>query len=140
MSQAVEAREHGRQQAQAHLDTIVELMAAIRSARSGRTIRFDDAWLSLEELEERACELPLSLLVRSGWAAPGCGLTVGEYEILLCTGGPAVRIRSDLSEHADPATARMEAQDWFVPWKPLTTSTDEDEDLAELAALFWFGS
>ena len=102
MSQAVEAREHARQQARAHLQSIVELMTAIESARLGGLVLYADEWLSFDELEERAHELPLSVLVRSAWSEPGSELQPVEYKILLCTGGPAVRIRGDLSEHCEP--------------------------------------
>ena len=139
MSQAVEAREHARQQARAHLQSIVELMTAIESARLGGLVLYADEWLSFDELEERAHELPLSVLVRSAWSEPGSELQQVEYEILLCTGGPAVRIRGDLSEHCEPTSARLEAQDWFVPWEAQPTTTDEDWALVEFALLFWFG-
>jgi len=139
MSRAVEAREHARQQAQAHLQSIVELMTAIESARLGGLVLYGNEWLSFDKLEERAHELPLSALVRSCWSEPGGQLTPAEYEILLCTGGPAVRIRGDLSELAEPASARLEAQDWFVSWEAQPTTTGEDWALAEFASLFWFG-
>jgi len=139
MSQAVEAREHARQQARAQLQSIVELITAIESVRLGGLALYGDEWLDLEELEERARERPLSVLVRSAWSAPGSELQPVEYEILLCTGGPAVRIRGELSEHGEPTSARLEAQDWFAPWETQPTTTDENWALVEFALLFWFG-
>ena len=139
MSQAVEAREHARQQARAQLQSIVELITAIESVRLGGLSLYGDEWLSLEELEERARGLPLSVLVRSCWSEPGGQLTPAEYEVLLCTGGPAVRIRGDLSEHGEPTSARLEAQDWFAAWETQPTTTDENRALVEFALLFWFG-
>lgn len=35
--------------------------------------------------------------------------------ILLCTGGPAVRIKGELSDN-EPTRAWLEVQDWFKPW------------------------
>ncbi|MDR6858912.1 hypothetical protein J2W96_005244 [Variovorax guangxiensis] len=40
-----------------------------------------------------------------------------EFEILLCTGGPTVRIVGDLDHHGEPDRARIEYQDWFEPWR-----------------------
>jgi len=139
MDQMTRAKQHARQQARAQLDSIVNLMDAIEAARDGKTIRYEDEWLGLEELEERARERPLSILVRSEWSLPGSKLTPGEYEVLLCTGGPAVRIRGELSEYGEPASARIESQDWFTPWERLHTDSREDEPLLRFAALFWFG-
>lgn len=60
----------------------------------------------------------LSVLVRSGWEKPGKDLEAAEYELLLCAGGPAVRIRGDLDEHKERYSARLEIQDWGTPWVP----------------------
>ena len=140
MKQAVDAREHARQQARAQLDSIVELMAAIEHARAEATADFEGERLDSDDLEERAREWPLSVLVRSGWHLPLSALAPAKYEILLCTGGPAVRIRGDLSECGEPKTPRLESQDWFTSWERFDTTADENEALAEFAALFWFGS
>lgn len=139
MSQAVEAREHAKQQARAQLDSIVELIAAIEQARAGEEVAFEGEIMDADELEERAREWPLSALVRSDWSVSGERLISVEYELLLCTGGPAVRIRGDLSECGEPTTARMESQDWFTSWEQFTTTAQEREALMEFAALFWFG-
>lgn len=41
----------------------------------------------------------LSVQVRSGWHSPGEKLEAAEYEVLLCTGGPAVRIVGALNRY-----------------------------------------
>ena len=82
---------------------------------------------------------PLSVLVRSDWASPGCDLQPAEYEILLCTGGPAVRMRGDLSDYGEPDTVCLEYQDWFASWDRLALSSDESRAVARLVSLFWFG-
>lgn len=38
-----------------------------------------------------------------------------EFIILLSTGGPAVRIKGELS-NGEPSRAWLEVQDWFKPW------------------------
>jgi hypothetical protein len=89
-------------------------------------------------------ETPLSVEVNYGWHAPG-GMypTTGEfptpeqYRILLCTGGPAVRIVGELDGYGNPETARLEYQDWGTPW---TVYTDYDYELLEFARMFYFGS
>lgn len=82
-------------------------------------------------------EDPLEVAVRSGWSAPYGDLTPKEYNILLCTGGPAVRITGDLEEgHA--VTAHIEHQDWFVPWERLHDITEQEQDaLLEYASFFF---
>ena len=46
--------------------------------------------------------------------------TPEEFEILLCTGGPACRIVGDLDESCQPSSARIEHQDWGTPWTELS--------------------
>lgn len=82
-----------------------------------------DDWL--EERPE-----PLSIRVRSPWLDNGTKLELplGEYEILLATGGPAVRLISTLDEDSEtvPVTAFMEGQNWFEPWERFTDASAED--------------
>ena len=139
MSQTVEAQEHAMQQARAQLESILELVEAIETAQVNQEGLFEGETLDLDGLEERAREWPLSILVRSDWVSPGSELAPAEYEILLCTGGPAVRIRGDLSEHGVLTTARLEYQDWFTAWDRLAHSSGESEALLRFVSLFWFG-
>lgn len=69
-----------------------------------------------DEARDRINEDPLEVQVRSDWANPGEELTPGEFMILLCTGGPAVRIVGELDEHGEPCRAWLEYQDWGTPW------------------------
>jgi len=73
------------------------------------------------ENEEQAREAiqndPLSVQVRAGWHDPGTvDMTPEEFEILLCTGGPAVRIMGELDHHLQASRAWIEYQDWGTPW------------------------
>jgi hypothetical protein len=74
---------------------------------------FEDA----DAVRERIQESPLSVEVRSDWRAPGDddGDPV-EFQILLSTGGPALRIMGELDEHKQPHRAWLEWQDWGTPW------------------------
>jgi hypothetical protein len=61
-----------------------------------------------------------------------------EFEILLCTGGPAVRILGDLGEHGQPTRAYMQYQDWGTPWTDHCESGAGDT-LLKYAAHFFYG-
>ena len=94
-----------------------------------------------ESAQQTIQEDALSVQVRSGWQTPGTSLEAEEYEILLCTGGPAVRIVGQLGRFNEPDTARIEYQDWFTPWTEfLDTSAEEGEAVLTYAQQFFFGS
>lgn len=86
-------------------------------------------------------ESPLSIQVRGGWHSPGSAELSDpvEYEILLSTGGPALRIVGELGEHCEPENARLQWQDWFVPWTDHDTTDEEDEAILTFAQAFYFG-
>jgi hypothetical protein len=69
-----------------------------------------------DEARQRIEEDALSVEVRSDWVTPGEPMTPGEFNILLTTGGPAVRIMGELDEHGEPYRAWLEVQDWGKPW------------------------
>jgi len=86
---------------------------------------------------EEIQESPLSVQVRSDWHNPGEESEAAEFEILLTTGGPALRIRGELDEHKQPDRAYLEYQDWGTPW---TQYFDvEQETLLEYCWCFYFG-
>lgn len=86
-------------------------------------------------------ESPLSLRVRSGWVNVGeeSQFEPEEFEILMSTGGPAVRILGTLDEYREPDTARIEWQDWFKPWTDEGLTSDESNTLLEFCRVFYFG-
>lgn len=88
-----------------------------------------------EDARQRIQEDPLSVEVRSDWASPGEELTAGEFCILLCTGGPAVRIRGEL-DGGTPCRAWLEYQDWGTPWTQYFEA--ESATLCEYAGHFFF--
>jgi hypothetical protein len=86
-------------------------------------------------------EDPLSVLIRDSWHEPGKPAEDGpeEYEILLSTGGPATRIRGELDQYCQPETARLEVQDWFVPWQEWRGEGWSEDVLLDYARCFYFG-
>ena len=89
-----------------------------------------------EAIADQTREEPLAVDVRSGWSTPG-DLAAEEFQILLSTGGPALRIVGELNAHMEPASARLEHQDWGTPW---TEWVGVDQDaLLWYASHFWFG-
>lgn len=130
-----------KDQAKAQLDSIIAMVDRLEHARqcdgedcdlststvkgmwSGNGSFIDDrtAYHDEDAAFRAFDESPLSVLVRSGWYQPGYDAPEpAEYEILLCTGGPAVRIRGELGNDDEPETARLEYQDWGTPWTSYT--------------------
>lgn len=73
-----------------------------------------------EDAEQRIREDPLSIRVRGDWYDLGDQDKGGgdpvEFEILLCTGGPAVRIIGEFGERNAIHRVYLQVQDWFTPW------------------------
>lgn len=110
----------------------------------------EDEAEEFKELEEAAGEYedqdaardairedPLSVAVRSGWETPGAELKAAEFQILLCTGGPAVRIMGELNEYGEPCRAWLEYQDWGTPWTHYMRASQAT--LLDYARCFYFG-
>lgn len=149
---------HALDQTQAQYDSIVAMLGAVAcdyasldELKAAEDERDLDAWESdslaeliaqangcadEDEARERIQEDPLSVEVRSDWCRPGDPMQAAEFCILLCTGGPAVRIVGEL-DRGQPTRAWMEYQDWGTPW---TRYFGADSDvLCEYAAHFYFG-
>ena len=89
-----------------------------------------------DAVTEYAQEMPLTVLVRSGWHFPGePEQQPTEFEILLSTGGPACRIIGELDRGSvawqSGCRPVMQHQDWFKPW------TESSYDI-DTNALLWF--
>lgn len=88
-----------------------------------------------EEAEQRIQEDALSVRIfgertNGEWEAD-------KFEILLTTGGPAVRIMGELDGNAEPDRAWLEVQDWGTPW---TQYFQADQDtLLTYCRCFYFG-
>lgn len=103
-AEELDAEEEGRAMDPDELDELDEL----RNAAGDYT--------SQEEAEEAIYNDPLSIQYRSGWASSPEDMQPEEFEILLCTGGPAVRILGELDFNGCPHRAWLEFQDWGTPW------------------------
>jgi hypothetical protein len=95
---------------------------------------------SEEDAQQRIQEDPLSIEVRSGWYSPGDNPEPEEFNILLCTGGPAVRIIGELDQHNQPARPRLQYQDWGTRWTELVSIESHERDaLLTYCQQFYFG-
>jgi len=90
-----------------------------------------------DDAQQRIYDDPLDVQVRSDWTNPGESLMPSEFCILLCTGGPAVRIVGELSEHGEPCRAWLEYQDWGTPWTQFYSA--DSDTLVRYASNFFAG-
>lgn len=90
-----------------------------------------------DDVEHAIHEGPLSVEVRSSWTTPGQELKAEEFCILLCTGGPAVRIIGELDYYGEPVRAWIEYQDWGTPWTQLYGA--DQSVLVSYSSRFFFG-
>ena len=117
----------GQEQAAAQYAAIVQMLADLDAAEDS-----DAAYQHMQRIADH----PLHVLVRSDWTLPGDSMEAAEFQILLCTGGPAVRIVGELDQGA-PCLARMEYRTWDTPW--LSYSGALPAVLCDYAANFYFG-
>lgn len=134
MSKLADHMKHARANAKAWLASIEEMNAAHVAA-------YDDI-PATEAAQTAIYESALSVQIRSGWYSPGSTLGADhgspeEYEILLSTGGPALRIIGRLSEHCEPESAELQMQDWGTPW---THYPAPESELLAFAQQFYFGA
>ena len=93
-----------------------------------------------EDIQQQIDEMPLTVdLVRSDEDNPDQDGNIVGYEILLCTGGPAVRIIGPLTSYDEPDDALLQCQDWFTPWQPVTVPHTTQMALQDFARSFYFG-
>ncbi|USN15623.1 hypothetical protein KIKIMORA_05050 [Brevundimonas phage vB_BpoS-Kikimora] len=97
-----------------------------------------------DAVRQEIIESVLSVQVRDGWRDPGPRDPedrdgAEEFQILLSTGGPALRLRGELGTWGDPSNARLQYQDWGTPWTDYPTSYEEDEAIRTWLGAFYFG-
>lgn len=124
--------DHGRSNGLAWFQSIVEMVDALRAAETTPEGHHD--YRLGEDARETIQSSVLCVEVRSDWHAPMADNETkpAEYRILLATGGPALQLTGELSEHGEPETARLEHQDWGTPWTPLDWTLTTDKGTAEL--------
>jgi hypothetical protein len=115
-------------------ETIQELIARLNSEDAS------DQEAAREEIQEG----PLSVLIRDGWRQPGQAADEGaeEFEILLSTGGPALRLYGKLGRYGEPEDAELQVQDWFLPWTKWAPKPYDEtyrDTLLAYASCFYFG-
>jgi hypothetical protein len=134
-------------------EEITERIEHVPTSNPDRLEQYREDYHDADEAQQRIHEDALSVQVRTGWHTPNepGGNDPAEFEILLCTGGPAVRIVGDLDQYAEPYHARIEHQDWGTPWTEYRPHFDPDpetisgrlnayqETLLAYARQFWFG-
>lgn len=91
-----------------------------------------------DEARQTIEEDALSVEVRSDWHTPGDDSEPTDFQILLCTGGPAVRIMGELQQ-GEPSRAWLEYQDWGTPWTERLNHDGDHDALLTYARCFYFG-
>lgn len=90
-----------------------------------------------DEARDQIMDDPLEITYRTGWLnhSEVCdGIDKGSIEeccILLCTGGPAVRILCDVDHRGAPRRPIVQYQDWGTPWTELLSITSEQRNALE---------
>jgi len=142
--------ERAKEQALAQFESIREMLERLKHAQEcteddcKEGAEGGDTWTDAEGYhdEESARQVieedALDIEVSSGYHPPGESPKPDKYTILLCTGGPAVRIRGKLDEYSQPETAEIECQDWFTCWESCDID-DPDDALLTYAQQFYFG-
>lgn len=118
-----------KDQARAQLESIYEMVKDLNSKNDEKREK------ALETIQED----PLEVSVRAGWHTPGQKAEDDEYLILLCTGGPAVRIVGDLGNYNQPESAKLQYQDWFTQWENYPLTSEDEETVLKYAQTFYFG-
>ena len=142
--ETTEEKNHARDNALAWLESIADMLERY-GVDEDKTNEEGDVIETADEIREKAQteieESPLSVQVRGGWGDPGSddlGDPV-EFEILLSTGGPALRIRGDLDEYKQPSRAYLQFQDWGTPWTDFFGTEQDRKNLLEFAQVFYYG-
>ena len=92
-----------------------------------------------EAAQDEVYQSPLSVTVREGWKNPGGESELEEFQILLSTGGPALRIIGDIGAYGVAQNSIMQWQDWGTPWTEYVTTEEEDDALLTYCQQFYLG-
>ncbi len=125
--------------ARAYAALIHEAMTAYQQLDSGEAETVDyegEAFDDSDSLRERIEQMPLSVQVRDGWRWPSAESDgAEEFEILLSTGGPALRITGEIG-----GSPSLQWQDWGTPWTDYRDTTDDqDEAISAFVGLMYLG-
>lgn len=128
--------EHDRakQNAVSWMESIREMLTNLSLAENAGDSEAEEA------VRNEIQESPLSVQVRGGWYSPGTPrdeIEAEEFEILLSTGGPALRVIGELGRYNQPEKCRLQWQDWGTPWTDAETSLEDDKALERFAGQFY---
>ena len=122
------------EQVKAQLASVIKMVEALAKVFSSDDFQED----IIRTIHENALEVS----VRSDWHSPGIDPNEAsapvEYYILLCTGGPAVRIIGELNEYGEPSSAQLQCQDWFTPWNEVSTTEEENKAMLMYTQCFYW--
>ncbi len=121
--------ERAKDQAKCQLESIYEMVKDLDSENNHKREK------ALQTIQED----PLEVSVRAGWHTPGQNAEDEEYLILLCTGGPAVRIIGDLGGYKEPESAKLQYQDWFTEWENYPLTDEDEKAVLKYVRTFYFG-
>ena len=121
--------EHAWSQAKCQVESIREMV-------KGLDAKEEEAQ---EEAEQAIQEDALSVEVRTDWHEPGTEGVNSEFYILLCTGGPAVRLIGELDQWKQPDSVQMQCQDWGTPWTEYPLDAEEEAACLQYSQQFYFG-
>ena len=148
-AEKVDERSHAERNADGHAESVLEMYRAYKALDEGADSAKVDGYdyNDVDEIRQRAEECALSVEVRGPWHVPGDqeAQKADEFRILLTTGGPALQITGDLTEHgeADAGSSRVMVQDWGTPWteyRPRVADEDDYEDaFSWFLSCFYFG-
>lgn len=128
---------HSEEQARLQLESVTEMVNALKLAENKYREIGTDVYA---QAQDAITEDALSVEVRSDWHQVGEeSKGGGEYTILLCTGGPAVRIIGMLSQYNEPETAHIQHQDWGTLWTELRLTSKEELAVLTYAGCFYYG-
>jgi hypothetical protein len=123
--------QHAIDNARGWLSIIQEHVTALEAAEPGT----DEHEAARQTIEDSV----LSVQVRDGWRS--CGqrheAEAEEYEILLTTGGPALRIWGELDCYQPDEWPKLQWQDWGTPWTDYPLGEERDAVTA-FARVFYF--
>jgi hypothetical protein len=153
MKTGTKEENRAQDQAKSQLESIIEVVdwlehaqnctdADCKQGASGGDYWDDrDEYHDQERPQQIISEDPLSIGVRSDWHTPGDNGVSTDFTILLCTGGPAVRIIGKLNDRFhEPESARIEFQDWGTRWEDMPLTEEQEEKILTYCRQFYFGN
>ena len=124
---------HALQNAISTIETMVE------DFKKDQLLEKSNDYNQQDELRESILNSPLSVQFRSGWhSSVDDDIVPEEFKILLCWGGPALRIIGELDEYS-PVNPKLQHQDWGTPWTDFEITEDQQKALNWFCNCFYLG-